>query len=32
MTAVATLGKGSMHAVKYVHWQEGDSWLGSLEE
>jgi predicted RNase H-like HicB family nuclease len=21
-----------MHAVKYVHWQEGDWWLGYLEE
>ena len=21
-----------MHSVKYVHWQEGDSWLGYLQE
>lgn len=21
-----------MHSVKYVHWQEGDWWLGYLEE
>jgi predicted RNase H-like HicB family nuclease len=21
-----------MHSARYVHWQEGDWWLGSLEE
>ena len=21
-----------MHSVKYVHWQDGDWWLGYLEE
>jgi len=21
-----------MQSVKYIHWQEGDSWLGYLEE
>ena len=21
-----------MHSIKYVHWQEDDSWLGYLEE
>jgi hypothetical protein len=21
-----------MHSVKYVHWQEGDWWLGYLDE
>jgi hypothetical protein len=21
-----------MHSVRYVHWQEGDWWLGYLEE
>ncbi len=21
-----------MHTVKYVHWQDGDAWLGYLQE